>query len=83
MGREGERKREIHQLVASHMPSTGDLARNPGMCPDWESNLGPACRPVLDALSHTSQGSNFFSYREIKGDESNQSRRWVGMGEMM
>ena len=20
------------------MPPTGDLARNPGMCPDWESN---------------------------------------------
>ena len=23
------------------MPPTGDLARNPGMCPDWESNQGP------------------------------------------
>ena len=22
-------------------PRTGDLARNPGMCPDWESNLRP------------------------------------------
>ena len=34
-GREGE----THQcVVASHMASTGDLARNPGMCPDWESN---------------------------------------------
>ena len=30
---------EIHQSVDSRMPSsTGDLARNPGMCPDWELN---------------------------------------------
>ena len=41
-GREGEREGEKHQSVAAfHMPSTGDLARNPGMCPDWESNRRP------------------------------------------
>ena len=35
----GERTREKYQcVVASHMPPTGDLACNPGMCPDWESN---------------------------------------------
>ena len=39
---EGERKREKHQcVVASHVPPTGDLARNSGMCPDWESNQWP------------------------------------------
>ena len=38
-GREGEREGEKHQcVVASHTPTTGDPARNPGMCPDWESN---------------------------------------------
>ena len=32
--REGGRQGEKHQcMVASHMPPTGDLARNPGMCP--------------------------------------------------
>ena len=37
--REGEREGEKHQcVVASHAPFTGDLACNPGMCPDWESN---------------------------------------------
>ena len=37
---EGERKGEKHQcVVASHMAPTGDLARNPGMYPDWEWNL--------------------------------------------
>ena len=30
--------REKHPLIASQTPPTGDLAHNPGMCPDWESN---------------------------------------------
>ena len=41
--KEGEREGEKHQrVVVSHTaltPTTGDLAHNPGMCPDWESNL--------------------------------------------
>ena len=41
-GREGEREGEKHQCVAaSHVPPTGNLAHNPGMCPDWESNWSP------------------------------------------
>ena len=37
-----EKEGEKHQCgVASHMPPTGDLARNAGMCPDWESNRWP------------------------------------------
>ena len=35
---EGEKRQCV---VASHLPPTGDLAHNPGMCPDWESNLLP------------------------------------------
>ena len=36
-GREREREGEKHQyVVASHMPRTGDLAHNPGMCPRLE-----------------------------------------------
>ena len=36
------REREKHQcVVASHMAPSGDLACNPGMCPDWESNWRP------------------------------------------
>ena len=39
MGREGEKEGQKHQcVVASQTPPTGDLACNPGMCPDWESN---------------------------------------------
>ena len=38
-GKEGEGEGEKHQcVVASHAPLVGDLAHNPGMCPDWESN---------------------------------------------
>ena len=32
---------EIHQSIVSPTPPTGDLARRPGMCPDWESNQRP------------------------------------------
>ena len=36
------RERGKHQcVVASHPPPTGDLAHNPGMCPDWDSNWRP------------------------------------------
>ena len=35
-GREGQREGKKHQLAASCMPPTADLAPNPGMCPEWE-----------------------------------------------
>ena len=41
-GKEGEREGEKHQCVVASLASpTGDLARNPGMCPDWDSNQQP------------------------------------------
>ena len=37
-----EKEGERHQcVVASHAPPTGDLACNPGLCPDWELNQRP------------------------------------------
>ena len=58
-GREGEREGEKYQcVVASGMASTGDLARNPGVFPDWESNWQLfASQPVLNPLSYTNQGN--------------------------
>ena len=57
-GGKGDREGEKHQYVAASCASpTGDLACNPGMCPDWESS-----RRAFDSqagtqpLSHTSQG---------------------------
>ena len=62
-GKEGEREEEIHQcVVASCMPPAGDLACNPGMCPDWELNHDPLVhRPALNPLSYTGQGFIFIS----------------------
>ena len=61
MGREREREGEEHQcVVASHVPPTGDLAPNPGMCPREESHQWPCGsqasaqsakpQPMLDQL---------------------------------
>ena len=37
-----EKEGEKHQcVVASRVSPTWDLALNPGMCPDWESNQRP------------------------------------------
>ena len=56
--REGEREGEKHWCVfASRVAPTGDLARNPGMYPDWELNQRPfGLQPALNPLSYTSQG---------------------------
>ena len=35
------RERNIN-VFASQAPPTGDLAGNPGMCPNWESNWRPS-----------------------------------------
>ena len=58
-GREKERERNVNvQSVASRIPLAGDLAHNPGMCPDWASNQRLSVRRLaLNPLSHTSQGS--------------------------
>ena len=39
---EKEREREKHQcVVVSLTPPIGDLAHNPGIYPDWQSNQQP------------------------------------------
>ena len=40
-GREGEREENISVWLPIACLLVGNLARNPGMCPDWESNLWP------------------------------------------
>ena len=59
---EGEREGEKHQcVVVSHVPPTGDLAHDPGMCPDWESNRWPfGSQFTLNLLSYIIQGSFCF-----------------------
>ena len=37
-----EKEGQKHQcVVTSYVPPAGDLACNPGMCPDWELNWRP------------------------------------------
>ena len=56
-GREGERGEKHQCAVASRTLPTGDLALNPSMCPDWESNQQPSdSQTGTQPLSHTSQG---------------------------
>ena len=53
-------------MVASHVAPTGDLARNPGMCPDWELNWRPfGLQPTLNPLNYTSQGKDFLIFIAI------------------
>ena len=40
-GREGEEGEKHQRVTASSAPPAGDLAHNPGMCPDWELNWWP------------------------------------------
>ena len=40
-GREGEREGQKNECVVASHSCPGDLARNSGMCPDWESNQQP------------------------------------------
>ena len=57
-GREGEREGETHQcVVASHAPPTGIWPATPGVCPKNATGNPLVHRPVLNPLSHTSQGS--------------------------
>ncbi|KAF6114729.1 hypothetical protein HJG60_010663 [Phyllostomus discolor] len=65
-GREKKKERNInvqekHQLVASCTPPTGDLAHNPGMCPDQNQTCDlSVCRTMPNPLSHTSQDLKVF-----------------------
>ena len=60
--REGEREGGKHQwVVPSHTPPTEDLACNPGMFPDWESNHQPFSPEAGTQSTELHQpGLNFF-----------------------
>ena len=68
-GREGEREGEKHHcVVASHTPATGDLAHNPGVCPDRESNQQPlGLQEDAQPLSHQSGWVYLFQIFHING----------------
>ena len=72
-GREKERERNIdarekHPLLSSLGTPDWDRkqTRNPGMCPDWESNLS-LCRRTANQLGHTSW-ANKLSFQQQSSD---------------
>ena len=61
--REGERQGEKHQcVVASLSRPTGDLAHNPGMCPDWESNQWPFGSQACAQSTELHQPGLYFNF---------------------
>ena len=67
-GREEEREGEKHQcMVAFLMPPTGNLARHPGMCPDWETNQPHDPLVSRLALSPLSYRATFLKQLSVKG----------------
>ena len=61
-----ERGREGKEEDRSCTPRTGDLAHNPGMCPDWELNRRPlGLKPELNPLSYTSRGDTPLTVEDI------------------
>ena len=63
-GREGEKEEEKHQcVIAFRAHPTGDLAHNPGMCPDWESNLRPFGSQATTQSTEPHQPGGDFSFK--------------------
>ena len=67
-GKEGEREGEKHQcVIAPHVSPTGDLARNPGMCPDWESNQQPFGSQARTQSTELYQPGPYFLFFFLSG----------------
>ena len=57
-----EREGEKHQyVVIPYVFLTGDLAHNPGTCPDWESNWRPLSSQVGAQSPESHQPGLFFN----------------------
>ena len=60
-GRRREREGNISVWLPLACPQMGNLACNPGMCPDWETNQQRfGSQASTNPLSHTRQGSLFY-----------------------
>ena len=53
-------------VVASCVPPTGDLARNPGMCPDWESTQQPLASLARTQSIEPHQPGLIFGFKRQK-----------------
>ena len=75
--------REKHQSVASHTPPNGDLACNPGMCPDQRSNWQPFGLQTSTQSTEPHQPGFAVSLMHLKlrrlheGGRPQQGRDWI------
>ena len=60
-GKEGERRKHWC-VVASHTSPAGDLACNPGVCPDWDSNQRPFGPQASTQSTEPHQPGHFFLF---------------------
>ena len=90
--REGKKKGwetlicEIHWLVASHIPSAGDLAHNPGMCPDWESNQWPFDLQAGTQSTEPHQPGHYFIFKSSPCNFStckDKNSNWIKLSTVM
>ena len=58
--------RERNRLLASLTPPSGDLARNPGMCPDWGSNQQPFNLQDDIQLTELHQSGLTFDFNQVE-----------------
>ena len=74
----GEREGEKHWcVVASHVPPTGDLARSPGMCPDWELNQRPFGSQAGSQSTEPHQPGQFlFIFRKRVREGERETLMW-------
>ena len=77
--KEGEKEGEKHQcVIASCTPPTGDLACNPGVCPDWASNQQPFGLQADPQSTEPHQpGLPFFSFFDLP-TRSLFTFSWIG-----
>ena len=57
-------------MVASPTPHDGDLACNPGMCPDWESNMQPFREQADTQSTETHQAGLVYNFIIYSNNDS-------------
>ena len=80
-GREEEREGEKYQPAASHTPPIWDLAHNPGMCPDRESNLWPFVSQTGTQPTEPHQPGQTQNLQYIKRQKTEQAQNQTQIGQ--
>ena len=66
--------------MASRVPPTGYLARNPGMCPDWDLNRWPFDSQASAQSTEPRQPEFIVIFKKMSLERSGKDKNNVGMG---